>query len=135
MHFWHSQYIPLQGKSNIWTARGKTFLNLVGDTCRHLLAFLALNYLSNSQRSVFMMFTSLEALTFFLNCSKLFQNVKALYVCRQGKNNFDPGDLHLYTPVPKKIMKIPSTITKLQSYEAHAQIPLVLFFKTFNRQL
>ena len=33
----------------MWTARGKTFLNFVEDLTRYLLAFLALNYLSNSQ--------------------------------------------------------------------------------------
>ena len=70
-YFWHIQYIPLQQISNICAARGKTFLNLIEDTCRYTLEFLGPNFLSNSQSCVLMKFTSLELLTLFLKLAKV----------------------------------------------------------------
>ena len=46
------------GYPNIWTAGGKTFLNSLEYLTKYLLAFLAPNYLSNSQGYAFMKFTS-----------------------------------------------------------------------------
>ena len=102
VHFWHSQYIPLEGKSNIWTARGKTFLNLIEDTRRYLLAFLEVNYLSNSQSYVFMKLTSCRSLELYLKLVKIAPRRKIPpNVCRQGGNNVDPGDSHVYLLSPQ----------------------------------
>ena len=42
----------------MWTARGKTFYNFLEDLARYLLAFLAPNYLPNSETSEFMNFVT-----------------------------------------------------------------------------
>ena len=105
----------------------------------YLLEFLGPNFLSNSQSYVFMKFTSLELLTLFLKLAKVVPKREIpSYVCRQGKNHFDSDDLHGITPVhtrSPKLMKLSSTLTKLQSFEPHVQIPPVQIFKTFNLQL
>ena len=95
----HPQYwAQYWGCPTIWTAGGKTFLNCVEHLVRHLLAFPEPNYLSNSQSYVFMKFTSHQA-------SKISQNQSMLrippYVCRRGKNHFDPGGTHDFVPPPQ----------------------------------
>ena len=54
--YW-TQYL---GYPTVWTAGGKTFLNLLEHLTKYLLAFLAPNYLSNSQSYEFMKFGSPE---------------------------------------------------------------------------
>ena len=121
LYFCHIQCIPLQQVSKICAARGKTFLNLVEDTCRYTLEFLGPNFLSNSQSYVFMKFTSLELLTLFLKLAKVVPKREIpSYVCLQGKNHFDSGDLHLYVLVPKILGIHFSDWKKTLSYEAHA---------------
>ena len=68
---------------------------MVEDLMKYLLAFLARNYLSNSQ--------SYDLMNFGVSLgSKLGQNQSmvenAPYVCRQGKNHFDTGVAHDFVP-------------------------------------
>ena len=86
----------------MWTAREKTFLNLIEDTKRYLLAFPEVNSLSNPQSYVFMKLTSCRSLELYLKLVKIAPRCKIPpNVCRQGKNNVEPGDSHVYVLSPK----------------------------------
>ena len=79
----------------MWTAGGKTFLSLLEYLTRYLLAFLAPNYLSNSQSYKVMKFGSPEL-------SKIGQKRSILRnpskCAAKGKNIFNPGSLYDFVP-------------------------------------
>ena len=81
----------------MWTARGKMCLKLLNDLTRYLLAFLAPNYLSNSQSYDLMNF----GVSLGKNWPKIVKIVKCPLCVPPGENHFATGVPHDFVPPPQ----------------------------------